>query len=69
MITSLIYLAILYLLGAAVAHGIVDGISDGPEGLGDLIIVVLWPAALVIFILHCSARVLNRVGRWWINNP
>lgn len=56
---------VLYFVGAAVAVGVIGGVRDEMDGIADLAAIILWPAALALWIFAKAAKALYRIGRYF----
>lgn len=55
---------LLWVVGACIAYGIVGGIRDEMDGIGDSFCVFCWPLALVGWVAISFCGLLVNCGGW-----
>lgn len=59
---------VLYILGALVTAGVIGGVRDEMDGIGDMAIIVFWPVALAWGLLSRVSQACFALGRWTRRN-
>lgn len=58
----MIYLC-LYLFCSVITAGVIGGVRDEMEGIGDMFVIAFWPAALIFLILNKIFNLFYKLGR------
>lgn len=53
-----------YLVGAIVAAGVVGGVRDEMDGIGDIAKILFWPVALVLWGTVKVCKAIYGIGRY-----
>ena len=55
-------LTILYLFGCCITFGVIGGIRDEMDGVGDIFCIFLWPAVLCCWLIYKTFSALVFLG-------
>lgn len=55
---------LIYLVGAVLTAGLIGGVRDEMEGIGDMAVILFWPLALVFLPLKWLLKGCYALGRW-----
>lgn len=54
--------AVIYFVGAVTTSGVIGGIRQEMEGVGDLVVVYFWPVSCVLWLAVQIYRLIYRAG-------
>lgn len=60
----IMYLIIAYCAGVIITFGAIDGIREEMDGIGDIILILLWPVYWILKGIGAIASLLYKIGRY-----